>query len=107
MADEYTAQLEARLRRLEAQQRLSRWGLLVVVAALVAGAGVTKVKATGPTKPSQATVEAREFIIRGDAGQPLFYVGPEKDGVVLLIRDHTGRVTARLPATTEIRPAGH
>ena len=106
MADQYSAQLEARLRRLEVQLRLSRWGFLVVVAALVAATGFTNVKATGPTRASQATVEAREFVIRDDAGQALFYVGPEKDGVVLLIRDHNGRVTARLPATTEIRPAG-
>ena len=50
------------------------------------------------------SIEAREFVIRDEAGRTVFYVGREQDEVVLLLRDSQGRVVARLPYVTTVMP---
>jgi hypothetical protein len=108
MADDRIAELEARIRALESERRRGRlqWlgtGLGALALAVLTGFGALGV-ARAQSSPAKQTVEAREFIIRDVSGEIAFYVGPEKDGVVLFLRDRNGRVTARLPFTTELIP---
>ena len=106
MVDERMASLEARVRDLESQayseRRRSRlwrgWAVLAVITA-VGSAALGRASAQEvPALPS--IIEAREFRIRDASGRVLFHVGPAADGVVLTLRDQSGRVTARLPEMT-------
>ena len=103
MAEDQIAQIEARISAMESERRRYRLSMTLALLSLTIVSSLGAFEA-GKAERGPRTIEGREFIIRGGSGQTLFYVGPEKDGVVLVIRDQTGRITARLPQTPGFVP---
>lgn len=104
MSDRWVSDLEARIERLESERRKLLWCVCLGFVMLVGAVAFTGAKVVAAGKASSGTVEAREFLMRDESGQLLFYVGPEGNGAVLIMRDHSGQVTARLPMTAELKP---
>ena len=104
MTQDQVAQLEARVGVLEFERRRDRLVMKLGVVVMAIGASIGALGAARTTRVAQTIEARREFMIRSETGDVLFRVGPEKDGMVLVLRDYTGRVTARLPLKTELSP---